>query len=152
MKKLIPYRPPKHDELTFQPPAEPFLPEPGPTMSLPLSPRAIPRVPMGKMTRKKRVRLRKRYNRMRRLARIGKVRLVVRSFMHGTIMLKEQPENKRWYDLGEERHELTPAEAAKFPEAEEITCPECLYELEHGEAVPKGIVHDCDTLWKEEKR
>lgn len=110
-----------------------------------LPPEAI-RPPRGKMTRRKRVRLRKKYNRLRRLARIGKVRLVIRSFMHGTVIMKEQ---KRWYDLGHERRELTDAEAAQFPEAEEVTCPECLYELEHGEAVPEGVIHSCDTMLNE---
>ncbi|MFQ5339987.1 MAG: hypothetical protein ACE5F6_00415 [Anaerolineae bacterium] len=62
----------------------------GLTFSMPLSPRAIPREPTGKMTRRKRVRLRKQYNRLRRLARIGKVCLTVRSFMHETVVLKEE--------------------------------------------------------------
>lgn len=79
---------PPTDAPTFNPPAA--FEEVGPAVSMPLSPSAIPRQPTGGMTRRKRVRLRKRYNKLRRLARIGKVQLVVRSYMHGTYVLNEQ--------------------------------------------------------------
>ena len=81
-------KPPTDAPLTFRPPG-PF--EPGPSsFSMPLSPKAIPRPPEGKMTRKKQVRLRKKFNRLRRLAKIGKVRLVIRSYMHATWTMREE--------------------------------------------------------------
>lgn len=52
----------------------------------------------------------------------------------------------KWYQVGDERRKLTLAEA-HLPEnagAVLIVCPECIHELETGEPVPEGIVHQCD--------
>lgn len=80
-----PPNPPPDNSLTFK--TADWSP---PVFTYPLSPDAVPRAPRGTMTRRKRVRLRKRYNKLRRLARIGKAQLVVRSYLHGTWVLKEE--------------------------------------------------------------
>lgn len=49
------------------------------------------------MTRRKRVRLRKKYNRLRRLARIGKVRLVIRMGMDAPIVVNEDLQDHAFY-------------------------------------------------------
>jgi hypothetical protein len=71
--------------LTFQPPLPPVF-------RAPLPPSAIS-PPRGKMTRRKRVRMRKKYNQLRRLARINKVHLVIHSFFHGTFVLNQEENN-----------------------------------------------------------
>jgi hypothetical protein len=51
---------------------------------------------------------------------------------------------KKWYQIGDERKKLTQGEAEQHTDAVQVTCPECIYELENGRAVPEGVVHECD--------
>lgn len=67
------------------------------TVDRPLRPEEVPPPPRGKMTRRKRVRLRKKYNRLRRLAKVGKVRLVIRSAMSAPIVVKEDLQQHEFY-------------------------------------------------------
>jgi hypothetical protein len=89
MEKLIRQQPaPPPDALTFRVPADAdWTPK---AFTMPVPPGWLPQVPRGKMTRRKRVRLRKKYNKLRRLARVGRVRLVIRSYTHATVVLKEE--------------------------------------------------------------
>jgi hypothetical protein len=47
-----------------------------------------------------------------------------------------------WYRIGGETKRLKVSEADS--NAVRVTCPECLYELTTGEAVPDGSIHECD--------
>ena len=51
---------------------------------------------------------------------------------------------KNWYQIYGERKKLSPQEAALYTGAVQITCPDCVHELETGRPVPAGVVHDCD--------
>lgn len=89
---LIKKTSPTNTSLTFGTPCDEKTGEPRApfSFSMPLSACSIPREPRGKMTRKKRVRLRKKLNQLRRMAKRGKAVMVVSAYMHGTMVLKEE--------------------------------------------------------------